>query len=52
MQEAALYTIRTGQDGVNDLQWWPGSSSMFGVATQGGTTEASPCIYPAALYHI
>ena len=45
MQEAALYTIRAGQNGVNDLQWWPGSSSMFGVATQGGTTEASPCIH-------
>jgi hypothetical protein len=44
MQEAALYTIRAGQDGVMDLQWWPGSSSMFGVATQGGTLEAGPCI--------
>ena len=39
MQEAAMYTIRTGQDGVTDLQWWPGSSTTFGLSTQQGNVE-------------
>lgn len=39
VQEAPLYTIHVGRDGVNDLQWWPGSASAFGVATQGGAIE-------------
>ena len=39
MQEAAVYTIRTGQDGVTDLQWCPGSSTTFGLSTQQGSVE-------------
>lgn len=39
VQEAALYTIHAGQDGVNDLQWWPDSASKFGLATQAGNVE-------------
>ena len=39
MQEAPLYTIRTGQDEVNHLQWWRDTSTTFGLATQGGNVE-------------
>ena len=39
MQEAPLYTIHTGQDGVNSLQWWRNTSTTFGLATQGGNIE-------------
>ena len=34
-----MYTIRIGQDGVTDLQWWPGSSTTFGLSTQQGNVE-------------
>ena len=42
VQEAPLYTIHAGRDGINDLQWWPGSATTFGVAAQGGTVEVKP----------
>ena len=39
MQEAAMYTICIGQDGVTDLQWWPNSSTTLGLSTQQGNVE-------------
>ena len=41
-----MYTIRIGQDGVTDLQWWPGSSTTFGLSTQQGNIEVyCSCIH-------
>ena len=51
MQETPLYTIHAGRDGVHDLQWWPSSSSILGMATQGGTIEVKSTAYSIHKFH-
>lgn len=39
MQEHALLTFQSANDEVNDVQWCPSNSTVFGTATSGGKVE-------------
>lgn len=39
LQEHALLTFQSANDEVNDVQWCPTNSTVFGTATSGGKIE-------------
>lgn len=39
LQEHALLTFQSANDEVNDVQWCPTNSTVFGTATSGGRIE-------------
>lgn len=39
LQENALLTFQSANDEVNDVQWCPTNSTVFGTATSGGKVE-------------